>query len=278
MAPTRGVYEEMSAEPRPKRLGLALSGGASRGVAHTGVIQTLLKQGIRPAVVAGCSSGAIAGAFYCANVSYDKQLEFAQRLRWRSVRMLGIPKMGFFQPGEMERFLREVLGDIQFEDLDIPLAVMATDFRTARSIVFREGPVAWALSASASIPVVFSPVIDGKRVLVDGGLTDNLPAQVCRVMGADVVLGVNVLPGFSRERHFRNMFDIALGTFDLLALPSTDRGSRAADLTVVPQISHINPSDMSRVEESVARGEMAMRRAMPELKKLLSPSDEEKKR
>lgn len=268
----------MADTPRPKKLGLALSGGASRGVAHTGVIQMLIKHGIQPSVVAGCSSGAIAGAFYCAGVPFDKQLEFAQKLRWRSVRMLGIPKMGFFQPGEMERFLREVLGDTRFEDLQVPLAVMATEFRTARSVVFREGPVAWALSASASIPVVFSPVIDGNQVLVDGGLTDNLPSQVCRVMGADIVLGVNVLPGFGRERSYRNMFDIALGTFDLLAQPSTDRGGRAADLTIVPQVGHINPSDMSRVEETVARGALAMRKALPELRQLLEPQQEEKKR
>jgi NTE family protein len=275
MAPTRGESETVATEQRPKRLGLALSGGASRGVAHTGVIDILMKHGIQPTVVAGCSSGAIAGAFYCAGVPFDKQLEFAQKLRWRSVRMLGIPKMGFFQPGEMERLLRGVLGDIRFEDLNVPLAVMATEFRTARSVVIREGSVAWALSASASIPVVFSPVIDGKRVLVDGGLTDNLPAQVCRVMGADIVLGVNVLPGFSRERSYQNMFDIALGTFDLLALPSTDRGSHAADLTVVPDVGHVSPSDMSRVEETVARGAVAMRKAMPDLQKLLNPQEEE---
>jgi NTE family protein len=246
-------------------------------VAHTGVIQILMKEGIHPSVVAGCSSGAIAGAFYCAGVPIDRQLEFAQKLRWRSVRMLGIPKMGFFQPGEMERYLREALGDVRFEDLNVPLAVMATEFRTARSLVMREGPVAWALSASAAIPVVFSPVIDGKRVLVDGGLTDNLPAQVCRVMGADIILAVNVLPGFSRERSYHNMFDVALGTFDMLALPSTERGSHAADLTVVPQVGHINPSDMTRVEETVARGALAMRRALPELKKLLYPNDGEAK-
>jgi NTE family protein len=235
------------------------------------VIQILMKHGIQPSVIAGCSSGAVAGAFYAAGVSFDKQLEFAQKLRWRSVRMLGIPKMGFFQPGEMERFIKEVIGDVQFEDLAVPLAVMATEFRTARSVVFREGPVAWALSASSAIPVVFSPVVDGRRVLVDGGLTDNLPSQVCRVMGADVVLAVNVIPGFGHERNYHNMFDVALGTFDLLALPSSDRGSQAADLSVVPRVGHINPSDMSRVEETVARGAAAMRRALPELRKLLEP-------
>jgi NTE family protein len=277
MGPTR-KESESNPDKRPEpRLGLALSGGAARGVAHTGVIQILVKNGIHPDLVAGCSSGAIAGAFYCAKVPFDKQLEFAQKLRWRSVRMLGIPKMGFFQPGEMERFLREVLGDIRFEDLQVPLAVMATEFRTARSVVIRDGSVARALSASAAIPVIFSPVIDGKEILVDGGLTDNLPAQVCRVMGADIVLGVNVLPEFSRKRTYHNMFDIALGTFDLLALPSTDRGGRAADLTVVPPVGNLNPSDMSRVEETVARGAAAMRRALPELRQLLDHYGEDRR-
>ena len=262
-----------------KRFGLALSGGAARGAAHAGVLRVLSEEGLKPDVIAGTSSGAVVAAFYAAGIPLRTQLEFAQKLRWRSLRMLGFPKMGFFQAGEMERYLKEVFGDKRFEDLPVPLAVMATEFRTARCVVFREGPIARALSASAAIPIVFSPVIDGKRVLVDGGLTDNLPSQACRVMGADVVLAVNVLPEFSRERNYKSLFDVAMGTFDLLALPSTDQGSRAADLTVIPRVERYNPSDMSRAEELMVRGMAAMRHSLPALTKLLElPKQKEKGR
>lgn len=270
MARTQEASKPDPAGGSGKKLGLALSGGASRGAAHAGVIRILAEEGIKLSFIAGSSSGAVVGAFHAAGVPIEKQIDFAQKLRWRSLRMLGVPKMGFFQPGEMERFLREVLGDIQIEDLPMPFAVMATEFRMARSVVFRKGSLARALSASSAIPVVFSPVIKGSQVLVDGGLTDNLPAQVCRVMGADVVLAVNVLPTFTRDRRYKNLFDIAMGAFDMLALPSTERGSRAADIAVVPRVHHVNPSDMSHVEHIVARGAVAMRTALPDLKKLLA--------
>ena len=120
----------------------------------------------------------------------------------------------------MERYLREVLGEIRFEDLKVPLAVMATEFRTARSVVMREGPVAWALSASASIPVVFSPVMDGSRVLVDGGLTDNLPRVLPAGSCAQIRLGSWEIPevftliqehgGVSDEEMFR-VFNMGFG-------------------------------------------------------------------
>jgi len=179
-----------------KRLGIALSGGGARGAAHTGVLRVLQNAGLPVHCIAGCSSGAIVGAFHAAGVPPDKQLQFAQRLRWRSLRMLGIPKMGFFHSGELERFLIETVGDIHFDALKIPLAVVATDFRTASPVVFRQGRVAPAVAASAAIPIVFSPVPIGEMVLVDGWLTNNLPADIARGMGADVVLGVSVLSVF----------------------------------------------------------------------------------
>jgi len=252
-----------------RKLGLALSGGGSRGAAHVGVMRVLEQAHIRPDYIAGTSCGAIVGAFYAAGVPLSRQLAFADRLRWRSLRMLGIPRMGFFHSGEMERYLATALGDKRFEDLAIPVAVVATEFRTARPVVIRSGPVAHALSASSAIPVIFSPVLDGETVLVDGGLTDNLPVQVFRGMGADVVLAVRVVSSFTEHRRYRNLFDVAMGTLDLLVKESTERGSEAADLCLDPTVHHINPSDLSRSLELVAAGEASMREALPRLRQLL---------
>lgn len=253
-----------------KRLGLALSGGGARGAAHTGVLRVLSREGIPVHCIAGTSSGAIVGAFYSAGAPPEKQLAFAQKLRWRSVRMLGIPRLGFFHTGELERLLVEALGDLHFMDLAIPLAVVATDFRTARPVVFREGRVAPAVAASGAIPIIFSPVRLGDMVLVDGGLSDNLPAGLAREMGADVVLGVNVISEFNEARHFNSFFDIALGTLDLMTKASTEAGAAACDMCLRPLTAGRNPSDLGRTPEMVAEGEAAMIRVLPRLRELLA--------
>ncbi len=252
-----------------RRLGIALSGGGARGAAHTGVLRVLEHHAIPIHCIAGTSSGAIVGAFHAAGIGPKQQLEFAQRLRWRSLRMLGIPKMGFFHSGELERFLTELLGDVHFDELKIPLQVVATDFRTARPVVFKSGRVAPAVAASAAIPIVFSPVRLGEMVLVDGGLTNNLPADLARAMGADIVLGVSVLSVFDEKRRYDNFFDIALGTMDLMSKASTETGAQACDICLAPLVGPRSPSDLARAPTMVAEGEAAMLRALPRLKQLL---------
>jgi NTE family protein len=252
-----------------KKLGLALSGGGAWGTAHVGVLRVLHQAGVEPEFIAGTSSGAIVGAFFAAGVSFAGQLDFARRLRRRSLRLLGMPRLGFFHSGEMERFLKQVVGETRIEELRLPMAIVATEFRTARTVVFRDGPLAHALSASSAIPVIFSPVIEGEAVLIDGGLTDNLPTQVCRGMGADVVLAVNVIPGFSRGRNYRNLFDIAMGTLEMLVKDSTERGASAADVCVHPDFGAIHPSDLSRTGTLVEAGERAMLAELDRLRDLL---------
>ena len=199
----------------------------------------------------------------------EKQLAFAQKLRWRSLRMIGIPRMGFFHTGELEKFLIESIGDLRFDELKLPLAVVATDFRTARPVIFRSGRVAPAVAASAAIPIVFSPVMHGEMVLVDGGLSNNLPSDIARQMGADIVLGVSVLSVFDEKRRYQTFFDIALGTMDLMARTSNEIGSADCDLCLAPLRGPRSPSDLARAPSMVAEGEAAMLRALPRLRELL---------
>ena len=252
-----------------KRLGLALSGGGAWGGAHLGVLQVLESAGIRPGWLAGTSCGAIVGGLYAAGVTRAGQLEFAEGLRRRTLRMIGVRSMGILRSGEMERFLAQVVGEQRVEDLPFPVAVVATEFRTGRSVVFREGLLAHALSASSAIPIIFSPVVDGEAVLVDGGLTDNLPTQVCRGMGAEVVLAVDVTFGFGPQRHYHNLFDIAMGALELMVKGSTERGAEAADLCVHPDVAPVHPHDLSHMAALVDAGERAMRAALPRLVELL---------
>jgi len=252
-----------------KKLGVALSGGGARGAAHTGVLRVLQREEIPIHCIAGTSSGAIVGSFHAAGAPPEKQLAFAQKLRWRSLRMIGIPRMGFFHTGELEKFLIESIGDLRFDELKLPLAVVATDFRTARPVIFRSGRVAPAVAASAAIPIVFSPVMHGEMVLVDGGLSNNLPSDIARQMGADIVLGVSVLSVFDEKRRYQTFFDIALGTMDLMARTSNEIGSADCDLCLAPLRGPRSPSDLARAPSMVAEGEAAMLRALPRLRELL---------
>lgn len=253
-----------------KRLGLALSGGGAWGGAHLGVLEVLEDAGLAPSWIAGTSCGAIVGGLYAAGVSAAGQLEFAEGLRKRTLRMLGVRSMGILRSGEMERYLAQWVGDKRLEELPFPVAVVATEFRTGRSVVFREGRLAHALSASSAIPVIFSPVVDGEEVLVDGGLTDNLPTQVCRGMGGEVVMAVDVTCGFGPQRRYHNLFDIAMGALELMVKDSTERGSAAADLCVHPDVAPVHPHDLSHMAMLVAAGERAMREALPQLLDLLA--------
>jgi len=127
------------------------------------------------------------------------------------------------------------------------------------------------VAASGAIPIIFSPVRLGDIVLVDGGLSNNLPADVAREMGGDVVLGVNVISEFHQDRKYASFFDIALATMDLAIRSSTETGVRQCDLCVHPEAHSF--SDLKRAPAMMAAGEEAMRRALPRLRALLELED-----
>lgn len=179
------------------RIGIALASGGSRGCAHSGVLRVLEREGIPIAAVAGTSIGALVGGVYAAGIPADHiQREWLEADLPRVVRAFlpGFPRAGLSSGREMERYIRSLIGDVRFEDLPIPFAAVACDLNTGEAIVLQSGPLAKAIRASASIPGVFHPVRWDGRLLVDGGLVDPLPIRVCRQLGADVVIGVDVVP------------------------------------------------------------------------------------
>ncbi len=184
-------------EVKRKRLGVALSGGGARGLVHIGVLQGLESAGIKVDFLAGTSMGGLIAAGYAAGLSPAEMAELARthglRLRslWRFVD-LGRNRQGLIRGEQVETWVRNVLGQKTFADLDIPLTLMATDLNAGREVRLTEGCLASAVRATMSIPGLLAPVMrDGMR-LVDGGLLNNLPVDVVRQMGADIVIGVDV--------------------------------------------------------------------------------------
>ncbi|HEY5830878.1 MAG TPA: patatin-like phospholipase family protein, partial [Hyphomicrobiaceae bacterium] len=176
------------------RVGLALGSGAARGWSHIGVIEALAEAGIEPDVVCGCSIGALVGAAYVAG-ELAALKDFAQSLTWREIaRMLDVRLSGGGLIGgqEIVAFLRKLKISAPIARYGKPFAAVATDLQTGREIWLREGPIEEAVRASVSIPGILSPARHGDRWLVDGGLVNPVPVSVCRALGADVVIAVNL--------------------------------------------------------------------------------------
>ena len=134
-----------SRQRKPRRIGLALSGGGARGAAHLGVLKVLEREGIRPDCVGGASAGSMVGAGYCAGLSVAEMEEVVLNLQWSKLGRLVRPRLGFFDSQRLENYVTELIGDLQFADLSIPFAAVAVDILTGQLVVLKEGSVAWAV-------------------------------------------------------------------------------------------------------------------------------------
>jgi NTE family protein len=249
---------------RPRSVGLALSGGAVRGVAHIGVLEVLEETGIRPDVVAGTSAGALVGALYCAGLPLSRIREEARELRWNRIGHVTRPRLGWFDISRLEERLDELLEHRTFTDLLIPFTAVAADILTGEVVTLDSGPVAAAVRASCSLPGIVTPYEQGERLLVDGGLLNNLPVSVARNMGADYVIAVDLSPSRHRFRKPRRLVEMAMLTYSNFALLA-NRERDDADCLITPNISHLGLTDFSHTTELMQKGREAAEAALPQL-------------
>lgn len=209
---------------RPYKVGLALSGGGARGVAHAGAIKAMLEVGLKPDIIAGVSAGSIVAVMYAAGISPEDMVEIFATAKFSDFCELSVPKDGFFRMDGFKRMLKKRIPYANIEDLPMPVVVAATDFDHGKRVAFESGPLAERVCASCSIPIVFKPVkIDGVRY-VDGGVLDNMPAWAIRSR-CKFLVGVNCSPmgdsGFPKT----NLISIALHSYQLMM-----KNNLAADL------------------------------------------------
>ena len=181
-----------------KKIGYALGGGSARGLFHIGVLNVLEENDIYPDVIAGTSMGSIIGALYASGLTAGEIKQIAIEMDWKHLIRLAdvtVPLSGLIQGKRIISLLKSILRDMTFSQLKIKFACVATDLINGEQVVFQEGSLIEAIRASISIPAIFTPVKLNGRYLVDGGLVNVVPVSVCRDMGADFVIGVNVIPG-----------------------------------------------------------------------------------
>ncbi len=251
-----------------KRIGLALSGGAARGAAHLGVLRVLEREKIPIDVVAGVSAGSVTGALYCAGVPLGEMVHALQEFSWHKITSLTFPVHGLVSFEKLEKYLIKFIGNVWFSDLKIPFAVGTTDLFTGRPINFFAGRVAPLVRASCSIPGLVVPLEYGEYWLVDGGVSCNLPSQAARALGADVVIGVDLVKPYVRK----NFGPLGLGSTALeILVRHSGGGLEGADVVIAPALDNKTYSRFSRYQEMIELGEQAAEAMLPVIRAVTSP-------
>jgi NTE family protein len=253
-------------ESAPLRLGLALGGGVMRGAAHLGAISVLEREGIVPDVVAGVSAGAIVGAGVAAGVPAAEMLQALQKASWLKI---AVPawssRLSLLDSSPLGALIEKVTAASDFDGLRLPFAVLACDLLTGEELVIDSGPLREAIVASSAIPGLFEPVRRGGRLLVDGQLLVNVPVQAAMDLGADYVLGIDVMPPPVEAAEPADLREVLLLSWDIVQRRRRSEGPQA-DLLVTPAVGSIDPWDFLRVKEAFDLGAAAMEEALPRLR------------
>jgi len=255
------------AASRVPAIGIALGGGFARGIAHIGVLRVLEQEGIPIHAVTGTSVGALIGACYCSGLSPREMEEVAHNARFTTFARWTLSRYGFATNDRMVSFLTRHLKCSAFEQLRIPLGVTATDFNSGEGVVFRSGSMIDPVRASCAYPGMFLPVQIGGRHLVDGMLAHPVPTRPLRDMGAERVLAVHLKGTWSNGGAPRHLFDVIGQSFAIAQDAMASVWRSAADLIVEPEVAGFAYDDFKRADDLIRAGEIAMRQALPAVRK-----------
>ena len=280
-----------------KKLGLAIGSGGGWSISSLGVLKVLEEEGIKVDFLAGASMGALIAGAYASNFAEERTLgEIKRIVSDFSLRKAFSPKadkrFGFFSSEKMGKIFEKEVGKLRFEDLKIPLSVVATDFKTGEEVIFDSGPVTPAISGSAAFVFMFTPFEYEGRLLTDGGISNPTPVDIVRKMGADVVIGVDVTGKGHLTRteikrawhhpvtlripplHYitnRHLGKTGIQLIDLL-FTNLNRNKviqSPPDFLLTPNVTHYNQFDFKNTDKFIAEGERVAREILPELRKLL---------
>jgi NTE family protein len=262
----RSDHEPAAGPLKPPVVGLALGGGGVRGAAELGVLSVLEEAGIAFDVVAGTSVGAIVGLGYVAGVPTSVMLEHFRKSRWMDLtRPSWGSRLSMLDANPMADALLGVVGVETFEDLPKPLAVVASDLRTATTVVFTSGPLREAVLASSAVPGILEPLRRDDMLIVDGGLTENLPVSQARALGADIVVAVDIIAGPNGAYEPKDVRDMMMMGWTIIEWTSEQRGRELADVVISPPVSRFNMMDFGLVPTLYDIGVESAREQLPDV-------------
>ena len=269
------IVDEGAASPacRPG-IGLALGGGFARGFAHLGVLRVLEENQIPVSHIAGSSVGSILGAAYASGAPLSRIIATCRTLRLRDIARWRVSRLGLASNHRLGNLIERVFESRQFEELRIPLAVVATDLSTGEPVVFTQGNLVDAIRASCAFPGLFEPVEIGTRCLADGGLVAPVPTRAVRELGASTVIGISVGMHDGHRGAPRNIFQVVSRAVSAAQKHQLEVWERHADLVLRPEVQSLAWDDFERAEEAIEAGAVAARRAIPRIQKLLSQKED----
>ncbi|WP_041453518.1 patatin-like phospholipase family protein [Anaeromyxobacter dehalogenans] len=268
-APAPAPVAPPPAPVREPRIALVLGGGAARGFAHIGVIRVLEQERIPVDLVVGTSVGSLIGALYASEKdSFDLewtafQLQQDDLFDFRLVN--AVMGMGYAKGEKLDAFVRAKVKQPNIEQLKVPFAAVATDLNWGTRVVIDRGPVAPAVRASSAIPGIFEPVGHMGKLLVDGGVVDNIPIDVAREKGADVVIAVDISEDVGNTS-IRNALDVILQATNIMFAENVAHRKQGADVLVQPDVRGVGMLDFTQKKRCVQSGIDAARAAMPRVR------------
>jgi NTE family protein len=281
-------------------VGLVLSGGGAKGIAHVGVLKVLEEAGIRPDFIGGTSMGGIVGGLYAMGYSADTIETIAKSIKWsyylsddvprtaitieekedhdRFVLSVPIAEKGIKIPGgvingqNIENLLSQLCAPVfnirDFNKLQIPFLCNATDMVTGKEVIFRDGYLPSALRATMAIPSIFNPIDVEGKLLVDGGLVNNFPAELVKNMGADILIGVDVGFQYYPKDQLNSMFRIIEQSLFFYGETNSTRNKKLCNIVISPSLGKLNAGSFNMADSLISIGETAARKIFPQLKAL----------
>jgi len=254
--------------PEP-RIALVLGGGAARGFAHIGVIRVLEQEHIPVNLIVGTSVGSLIAALYAAEGdSFDLEwtaFQLTQDDIFDFRLMNTVVGMGYAKGDRLEAWVKSKLKDDRIEKLKIPFAAVATDLNWGKRVVLDKGPVSRAVRASSAIPGVFEPVQHVGKILVDGGVIDNIPIDVAREKGADLVIAVDISENVGNT-NITNALDVVLQSTNIMFAENVAHLRGGADVLVEPKVGGVAMLDFSQKKLCMQAGMEAARKMMPKIR------------
>jgi len=255
--------------PRPK-IALVLGGGAARGFAHVGVIRALEQEKIPIDLIVGTSVGSLIGAIYASDANSFELEWTAFTLEKDDVFDYGLMSaftgMGLAKGDKLEEFVKKKIATANIENLKLPFAAVATDLNRGKRVVLDRGSVARAVRASSAIPGVFNPVDYQGKLLVDGGVMDNIPIAVAREKGAELVIAVDISENVTNF-NLTNLVDVMIQSVNIMFNENVGYRKKDADVLITPAVGNVGMLDFTRKKQCMQAGIEATQRAMPEIRK-----------
>lgn len=250
---------------------LCLSGGGARGFAHIGALKAFEEAGLSFDITVGTSAGSLAGALYAAGISAREAERYALCVDLKEVKS-GVPFMPS-DPYNIGKLVCRLTGDVSIERLAKKFAAVATDLRAAKLAVLDSGSLLASVSASCAVPFLFRPVVLGERILADGGIMNNVPADVCRMLGAEKVVTVDVHASRGRGAMSTGLFDTLKATFGIMMANASVTGLRLSDVVIAPDTAAYSVKDKEGRAALVKAGYEATKARIDEVYKVIGKSE-----